>query len=226
MKIEEIMTRRVVTVPPGASLKQVAHLLVEHRISGLLVVDDRGQVLGVVSEADILVKEGAGLQVPRPLAWLIGFDVEVDRSRLEARLVGEAMTSPVLTIEAHRPVSLAARLMSEKGVNRLPVVENGELVGIVTRADLVRAFVRSDAEIGTEIREDLVARDPQLGKRRIQVEVDDGEVTLAGALDGRADVEKLEARVSRVPGVVGVHSKLTWTHDHGSRSVRAAETRR
>lgn len=120
MKIEDIMTREVLTVPPGASLKQAAHLLVEHRISGLPVVDNESRVLGVVSEADVLPKEAAGLHAPRPLAWLTGFDAEVDRSKLEARLVGEAMTSPALTIEAHRPVSLAARLISEKGVNRLP----------------------------------------------------------------------------------------------------------
>jgi CBS domain-containing protein len=213
MKVEDIMSREVVTVPPGASLKEAAHLLVEHRISGMPVVDNQDHVLGVFSEADVLPKEAAELQPRRPLAWLAGQLEPVDRSKLEAYLVGEAMTAPALTIEARQPVSRAAKLMIEKGVNRLPVVDDGKLVGIVTRADLVRAFVRTDAEIAQEIREDVVVRGLWLDKHSVQVEVDDGEVTLAGRLDNRADAEVLRALVGRVPGVVGVHSKLAWTDD-------------
>ena len=209
MKVADIMTREVVTVPPGASLKHAANLLIEHRISGLPVVDDHGHVLGVVSEADILTKEAAGMDVPGPLAWLAGFDVEVDRSKLDARFVGEAMTSPPVTIAAHCSVSLAARRMSEKGINRLPVVaEGGELVGIVTRADLVRAFVRSDAEIATEIREDVILQRARLDKHSVRVEVEDGEVTLSGTIGRDHDARALEALVREIPGVVGVHSEL------------------
>jgi CBS domain-containing protein len=211
MKVGDVMSREVVTVPPGASLKEAARLLVEHRISGVPVVDNQNHVVGVVSEADVLAKEVAGPEPRRLLAWLTG-QLEVDRSKLEARLVGEAMTSPALTIERNRPVGAAAKLMVEKGVNRLPVVDDGKLVGIVTRANLVRAFVRTDAEIAQEIREDVVVRGLWLDKHSVQVEVEDGEVTLAGRLDNRADAELLEALVSRVPGVVGVHSKLAWTN--------------
>ena len=217
MKVDDLMTRDVVTVPPGASLKDAARLLVEHRISGLPVVDNQNHVLGVVTEADVLRKEADELLFPSPLAWLVGFDVEVDRSKIEARLVGDAMTTPALTIEAHQPVSLAARRMIERGVNRLPVVEDGKLVGIVTRADLVRAFVRSDAEIAREIREDVVVRRLQLDEHSVQVEVDNGEVTLTGTVDNRADTQSLEALVSKVPGVVGVHSKLARTDEDGER---------
>ena len=110
---------------------------------------------------------------------LPGLNGEIDRSKLDARLVGEAMTTPAVTIESHRPVSVAARRMLERGVNRLPVVEEGKLVGIVTRADLVRAFVRSDAEIASEIRDDVVVRDLRLGGAKLHVEVEDGQVTLA-----------------------------------------------
>jgi CBS domain-containing protein len=205
MNVEDIMTREVVTVPPGATLKQAAHLLVAHRISGLPVVDNHGHALGVVSEADVLPKEAGEPPAPPPLAWLVGFDVEVDRSKLEARLVGEAMSSPALTIEADQAVGRAARLMIEKDINRLPVVEGGELVGIVTRADLVRAFVRSDAEIAAEIRDDVIVGDLGLDKHSVLVEVEDGEVTLTTTATA-ADVRSLEALVSSVPGVVGVHS--------------------
>ena len=123
------------------------------------------------------------------------------------------MTAPAVTIEAHRPVSVAAKRMIERGVNRLPVVEDGRLVGIVTRADLVRAFVRSDAEIAREIREEVVVRGLRLDQHSLLVEVEDGEVTLTGMLDNRADAQSLEALVRRVPGVVGVHSKLAWTDE-------------
>lgn len=197
MKVEEIMTRDVVTVPPGGSLKQAAHLLVEHHVSGLPVVDNEAHVLGVISEADVLPKEAAGAET----------------SKHEARLVGEVMTAPALTIEARRPVGLAARLMIEKDVNRLPVVDGGKLTGIVTRADLVRAFVRSDGEIAKEIREGVVVRDLWLDRDSVQVEVADGEVTLSGKLDSHADARLVEAMAGRVPGVVGVDSKLLWTDD-------------
>ncbi len=215
MKVQDVMTREVVAVLPGASLKQAAHLLVEHRISGLPVVDSCGHVLGVVSEADIMLKEAGGRAVPTALAWLAGFDTEVDRSKLEARLAGEAMSSPAATIESHRPLAYAARLMSERGINRLPVIEDERLVGIVTRADLVRAFARSDAEIAREILDEVVVGALGLDRRSVQVEVDDGEVRLAGEPPG-VDTEKLIRLVSRVPGVVAVN--LQADPPAGSRS--------
>lgn len=212
MNVEDVMTREVVTVPPGASLKEAARLLVEHRISGLPVVDDGDHVLGVVSEADIVEKEAAAV-TPRGSALLPGFEFDADRSKSEARLVGEAMTAPAVTVEARRPASLAAKRMLESGVKRLPVLEEGKLVGIVTRADLVRAFVRSDAEIAREIRDDVVVHGLRLREHSVRVEVEDGEVTLTGVLDSRADAHSLEAMASEVPGVVGVHARVTWTDD-------------
>jgi CBS domain-containing protein len=213
MKVEDVMTREVATVAPGASLKDAAHLLVQSRISGLPVVDSENHVLGVLSEADVLPKEAGGLGPQSPLAWLPGLGAEIDRSKLDARLVGEAMTAPAVTIEAHQPVTVAAARMLERGVNRLPVVEDGKLIGIVTRADLVRAFVRSDAEIAQEIRNDVVVRGLRLPGHSVQVEVDDGEVTLSGMLDSSADAQSLEVLTRRVAGVVDVHSKLIWTDD-------------
>jgi CBS domain-containing protein len=210
MKVGDVMTREVVSVQPGASLKQAARLLVEHRISGLPVVDDENRVLGVFSEADVLPKETGVALAPEPLSWLAGLDIEADRSKLDAHVVGEAMTSPALTVESDAPVSRAARLMGERGINRLPVVEGGKLVGIVTRADLVRAFVRSDAEIAREIREELVVEGFGLEEHSVEVEVEDGEVTLGGRLERRADAELLEAQVRAVPGVIDVRSELSW----------------
>lgn len=201
MNVADVMTHAVVTVEPGVSLKEAARLLAANRVSGLPVVTSEGAVLGIVSEADVLAKESevAG-NAPRTEG----------HGLLDARVVGEAMMAPALTIEPSSRIVVAAKTMVEHGVNRLPVVENGKLVGIVTRADLVRAFIRTDAEIATEIREDVVEHGLRLGPGKVQVEVDDGEVTLRGRVD-RADAELLPTFVGRVPGVVTVHSKLTWT---------------
>jgi CBS domain-containing protein len=181
-----------------AALDQQLRRLLERRARRQMKVEDvmTGEVvavLGVLSEADVLPKETT--------------------EQVEARLVGETMSAPALTIERDREVSAAAALMLDRGVNRLPVVDEGELVGIVTRADLVRAFVRSDAQIAAEIRDEVVADRVGLDRRSVQIEVDAGEVTLGGRLDSRADAYLLETLVAAVPGVVGVHSKLTWSDD-------------
>ncbi len=214
MKVKDVMTAEVMTVQPGTSLKEVARLLVESRISGLPVVDADGRVLGVISEADVLMKEaGAGRSRGGPLAWLLDPLDVVERLKLDARVAGEAMTSPPVTIESTRPVAVAAELMIEQGINRLPVLDQGKLVGIVTRADLVRAFARTDAEIAREIHEDVIGRSMWLARDTVQVQVDEGEVILQGTLDRRSDAELLPALAGKVPGVVGVRSELSWTED-------------
>jgi CBS domain-containing protein len=209
VKIENVMTKAVATVGTGTSLKEVASILAEHRISGLPVVDDAGRVLGVVSEGDIIRKEAIA---PSPrgglLAWLDGERDEI-RAKLAARTAGEAMTAPALTIEADRSVAEAASLMVEEGVNRLPVVDGGMLVGIVTRADLVRAFLRSDDEIEREILEDVGLGTFAIAPENLHVVVANGEVTLGGEVETPDVAELLAAFVERVPGVVSVRSHVT-----------------
>ncbi len=213
MRVKDVMTRDVVTVRPGASLKEAARVLVEMKISGLPVVDSAGRLVGVLSEADVLVRDDARSGGGGSLGWLLDPVDIAHRLRLGARAVGEAMTQPPIAIDANRSTAAAADLMITHGVNRLPVVEDGALVGIVTRADLVRAFARSDAEIAREIREDVVARSMWLDKRSVQVSVEGGDVVLAGKLDRRSEAEALPALVARVPGVIDVHSDLTWAED-------------
>src|SRR5581483_5866857 len=176
MRIREIMTSEVFTVRPDTPLKEVAAALAERRISGVPVVDEEGEVLGVVSEADILFKERGPSTRTGTLAWLLdpyGFE---GRLKLEARTAAEAMTAPAKTIASWRSVSAAAAQMLEQRINRLPVVdERGALVGIVTRADLVRAFVRPDAEIEREIREDVLRQALWLdAPERVEVAVEGG----------------------------------------------------
>jgi CBS domain-containing protein len=170
MRIENVMTHDVVTVRPGASLKEAARLLVEKKISGLPVVDREGRLLGVLSEADVLVRDGAR-RGGGPLAWLVDAVDVAQRLRLDSLFVGEAMTKPALTIESNRSVAAAADLMVTRGVNRLPVVEDGGLVGIVTRADLVRAFARADAEIAPEIRDGVMGHRMWLDKQAVRADL-------------------------------------------------------
>lgn len=210
MKVRELMTQDVATVERETTLKEVARLLTERRISGVPVVDAGGAVVGVVSEADVLMKErGPGHPAGR-FSWLHEPRDQAAGAKLAARTAGEAMSSPAVTIGPERPISAAARTMTEGGINRLPVVKDGTLLGIVTRADLVRAFTRSDEELVREIRSDVVERAMWLSPGEIDVRVRDGEVELAGSVDTRIDAEVLERLAARVPGVVSVASTVTW----------------
>ena len=125
MKVTDAMTSEVEVVGPEASLKEVASILAEHRISGLPVVDDGGDVLGVISEGDILLKETA--EVPRGFQRLRRHkEASSVASKVEARTAGEAMSAPAITVELFWPLAEAAELMIEHGVKRVPVVEDGK----------------------------------------------------------------------------------------------------
>jgi CBS domain-containing protein len=209
MRVRQLMTTDVVTVGPDASLKEVASLLARHRISGLPVVDSDGRVLGVVSETDIVQKEA---QEPQPASGLLRW-LDPDSGRLSAKLAahtaGEAMSSPAVTIEANLPVSAAASLMLDNGCKRLPVTDGGKLAGVVSRADLVRAFARSDVEIEREINEDVVLRTFAIAPETLRVEVAHGDVRLGGEVETPELAKLLAEFVARVPGVVSVDSNLS-----------------
>jgi CBS domain-containing protein len=214
MKIRQLMSRDVVTVTPGTTLKEVARVLTRHGISGVPVVDGDGAVVGVVSEADVLMKErGPQSQPAGRFAWFGEARDPAAEAKVAARTAAESMTSPALTIGPERPASAAARLMVERGINRLPVVQDGVLIGIVTRADLVRAFTRPDDELAREIRAEVVERALWLSRDQVDVTVVDGEVALAGSVESRVDAEVLELLTSRVPGVVAVSSRVRWRTD-------------
>jgi len=209
MRVGELMTKDVMTVEPGTTLKDVAALLSSRRISGVPVVDRQGGVVGVVSEADIVEKEAGGIRV-----GLFRRLLARRRPQRPARTAGEAMTAPPVTVRPECETAEAARLMIERGVNRLPVIDaEGRLVGIATRADLVRAFVRPDAEIERELREDVMLDTLWIDPASVEVSVQQGEVALAGELDTRADARMLESFVARVPGVVSVDSRLRWRRE-------------
>lgn len=206
MKVRELMTENVVAVRPEAPLREAAQLLAESRVSGLPVVTGAGEVVGVLSEADIVAKASGGTGHAGLLSWL--FDPDIGEDKTTASTAGEAMSSPAVTIGPTRPIHEAARRMISDGVNRLPVVEDGKLVGILTRADIVRAFTRGDAELLAEIRDDILRRTFWVEPGSVTVTVVDGRVTLKGEVETEADTEMLPIFVSRVPGVISVHPEL------------------
>ena len=130
------------------------------------------------------------------------------------------MTAPAVTIAPWEPVSVAAQIMCERHVNRLPVVKDGLLVGIVTRADLVRAFTRTDAELERELREDVLERTMWIDPGKVEVRVQDGRAALSGRVHTRSDVELLGRLVARIPGVVDVESTVAWNVDDTTRKGR------
>jgi CBS domain-containing protein len=208
MKIERLMTRDVVSVTPDTPLKNVAALLSEKHISGLPVCAADGTVVGVVSEADIVrTEQGIGPDVGGRLRWFFR-RLDDDLDKLGARTAGEAMTSPALTVRPIERVSAAARLMLLHRVNRLPVVADGKLVGIVTRADLVRAFHRSDDELAEEIRDEVLRGALWIAPDTLALSVEDGVVTVSGPVGSELELETVLRSIRQVPGVVDVHSEL------------------
>jgi len=208
MTVCDLMTSEVATVTPTMSLRDAAALLAAKGISGVPVLNTENEVVGVLSEADIVVKAGGEVARNRLLGWLLEPDLDLD-DKIRAETVDDAMTAPPVTISPKRPVHEAARLMVSENVNRLPVVDKGKLVGIVTRADIVRAFTRSDAELLDEIRQDILHRTFWLEPGRVTVNIVDGHVTLRGEVETEADRELLPNFVARVPGVISVDADLS-----------------
>lgn len=206
--VKDVMTTTVVAVRQTASYKELAARLRTHRVSAFPVIDDLGNVIGVVSEADLLVKEASltGRGQSRS-----GLRRHHDRSKAAAVDAGALMTSPPVTIGPDATVEAAARLMYDRRVKRLPVVDStGRLVGIVTRADVLTVFRRTDAEIAREIIDEVITKRFLLDSRVIQVTVKDGIVTVAGRPESDPVGRRLVDAVRHVGGVVAVRDRLTY----------------
>jgi CBS domain-containing protein len=219
MKVKDAMTSPARTIRPGASLKEAAAIFAEHGIGGLPVVDVERQLVGVITEADILLKERPEPPA-RGLRRLVRRHRAAVETKAQARTVREAMTSPALTVEPDAPLTRIADQMLEDGVNRLPVVDDGTLVGIITRHDLVWAFARSDSEIEREIREEALRG--LTYPEDLDLRVQGGDVTLRGKVDSKFDAELLPDLIRRVPGVVAVDSYLSGWDSDARREVRVA----
>lgn len=214
--VRDVMTTPVVTVTEWTPLKEVARKLVDHRISGLPVVGDGGRLVGVISEADLLTKESGPDGIPhRRFERLFGESsgTRTARAKVGAVVAGQAMTSPAVTISLNEAIRMAAQVMVDHRINRLPVVDGDALVGIVTRADLVRAYVRPDAALAETIREDVILRSMWLDPAAFKVDVRDGVAWIEGRVDRRSVAEILKGAAALVPGIVRVDGDISWTVD-------------
>jgi CBS domain-containing protein len=209
MRVSDIMTTKVFTATRDMPLRLAATRMLEYGISGMPVVDGE-RLVGVISETDILFKERTAPVRDGLVDWLVHYGEDPPAAKLSARTVGEAMTAPAVTIGSRKLVSEAAALMLDLRIDRLPVVEGEELIGIVTRADLVRAFTRTDNEIEREISEEVILGGLWVSPSRVKVEVDDGSVLLEGEVDNESLAAQIVRSVESVPGVVSVESRLMW----------------
>jgi CBS domain-containing protein len=203
--VGDVMTKEVVTVGSKTDFKTCVGLLRVHRISAMPVVDG-DFVLGIVSEFDLLLKEerrDASTHLKRRQS-----------NQAKARTAGDVMTHPALCIALGASITDAARLMHKRAVKRLPVVDaQGRLVGVVSRHDLLKSFLRSDESIRWEVAEDLLAKALWIDRQAVAVHVQDGVVALTGELETKSLADLVTRLVGSVDGVVGVDSRLTFRLD-------------
>jgi CBS domain-containing protein len=215
LTVADVMTKDVVTVAEDTPFKAVAAVLAEHHISAVPVRGvDRG-VAGVVSETDLLRKEEFRRTTQRP--WRR----RKARAKADALTARQLMTSPAVSVEGGCTLDEAARLMAARGITRLVVVDGDQITGIVTRSDLLRAFLAPDEEILARVRRDVVNRQLWDDPFAVQVSVSDGVVLLTGQVDKRSTVTFAEELIAGVDGVIGVRNELTWRFDDTSHATGA-----
>lgn len=223
MNVADTMSGSVITVTPDRTIADAAELMLRHRISGLPVVDASGALIGIITEGDLLrrAETGTARRRARWLELLTGAGrLAQDYAAAHARRVAEVMTTDVVTILPEEPLENAVHLMERRRIKRLPVVEGGRLVGIVSRADLVRALLRllpktkpsktpGDDEIRQSIMEEI-DRQRWAPRAMLAVDVKDGVVELSGCITDERERTALCVLVENVPGVVAVRDHLTW----------------
>jgi CBS domain-containing protein len=204
--VKDVMTTRVVAVKRNADFKQIVSVLRRFRVSACPVINDAGHVVGVVSEADLLYKEANG-KVPAGLIrrrWRLG-----EESKANAVTAGRLMTAPAVTIHPDASVTVAARMMQDRWIKRLPVVgDDGLLIGIVTRSDVLSVYERPDEDILAEILTDVIVGEFGLDASAFEVTVTSGIVTICGLTEQPGTALALAARLRRVEGVVAVRDRL------------------
>jgi len=218
--VDEVMTSHVVAVTKDASFRDIAAMLRQHRVSAFPVVDADGKVIGVVSEADMLPKEALlaapGVRVPAGAAT----EPHNDFAKAAGVTAASIMTSTPVTITPGEPVTSAARLMYSCKVKSLPVVtEQGYLVGIISRADVLSVYARPAAEIARQIRDDVVMTAFRGDPSHFTVTVKDGIVTLQGRPQTAQQGRDILAEVWHVEGVVSVRDRLTYPEERSSSHV-------
>jgi CBS domain-containing protein len=218
MRAQDVMTRSVVTIREEAAVRDAARLLVERKISGLPVVDAQGRVIGLITEADLIVRQR---ERPPRESWWHRFFADPERlaesyRKAEGSTVGDVMTRSVICVDPLMPVGAIATLLQRRGIKRVPVVAQGRLVGIVSRADLVRALAgqspgpaasAADGDIVRTIN-DRLDREPWAHRSGVLVKSDGGVVELWGLVESESEKAATAALARAVTGVKDVRSYL------------------
>jgi len=205
--VKDIMTTRVISVRKDTTFRDMAAALHEYRVSAFPVVDDDRKVIGVVSEADMLYKE-ALVDEPGVFGGILH---RRDQAKARGITAGDLMTTGVVAVRPEDTVEHAARLMYDRGVKRLPVTdESGHLVGIISRADVLSVFARTDEDIRKEITGEVLLGEFLTDPRTLDVAVKDGIVTLAGVPETSESGHEIVRRIRHVQGVVAVRDRLTY----------------
>lgn len=211
--VRDVMTPDVVAVREDATYRQVVDTLAQRAVSAVPVIDATGRVVGVVSEADVLHKvefsdgkeERRGF--PRPSR-------RAARVKAHAAAARDLMTAPAVTIGPDESVAAAAKLIESRRVKRLPVVDGeGNLLGIVSRRDLMKTHLRPDGDIRADIAEHVLRRSLWLDPTAVSVDVRDGVAELGGQVDRRTTATFAVRLAEGVPGVVAVVDHICWDHD-------------
>ncbi|MFD3992988.1 CBS domain-containing protein [Streptomyces sp. NPDC058583] len=205
--VADVMTKKVVAVLPGAEFKEIVTTMERCQVTAVPVVEGEGRVVGVVSEADLLLKE----EFHDHRLGLVEQMRHLDATaKAGSRRAEDLMTSPAVTIAPEASLPQAARLMAARRIKRLPVVDaSGAIQGIVSRSDLLKVFLRPDDDLAAEVRHSVIEHLFPLSHREVEVRVDAGVVTLFGEVRDSALIP-LAARLARtVEGVVDVRCDLT-----------------
>jgi CBS-domain-containing membrane protein len=214
-KVRDVMTTAVVTVTNSASFKEIVGLIDTHGVSALPVVDPERHLLGIVSEADLLLKEEYEPETDTEGRYL--FELrrrKIERKKATGLVAAQLMTTPAVTVGPDATLREAARLLHQRKVKRLPVIdEERGVIGIISRADLLKVFLRPDQEIFEEVTHKVLSGLLWLEPGTIKVQVRDGVVLLEGVIEPRSMIPVLVALVQGVDGVVGVNTRLDYLVD-------------
>ena len=203
--VKDIMTTRVIWVRKDTTFREMAAALHEYRISAFPVVDEDRKVIGVVSEADMLTKAAVDEGI------IAGLLHHRDQAKARGITAGDLMTTAVVAVRPEDTIEHAAKLMYHRGVKRLPVTdESGHLVGIISRADVLSVFDRTDGAIHHEIVNDVLLSEFTVDPKTLQVTVMDGIVTLSGRPETDELGRRIIQRVRHVQGVVAVRDRLDY----------------
>lgn len=211
-QVSDVMTRDVVTVSEDTPYREIVETLAGHRVSALPVVDVRQRVVGVVSEADLLhrVEHPEG----RVRWWLLSGRRRQARAKARATVAKDLMSAPAVTVAPDASLTAAARLMDEERLKRLPVTDQlGRILGIVSRGDVLRVFLRPDDAIARDVREEILHRTLWVDPGTVEVRVHGGVVTLTGRTDRWSTAQLAVSLTRSVPGVIEVVDQLGYELD-------------